>query len=236
MRRLAQFVLRGGRRRAGAAGELKARPCMVIFDFDGTIADTLTNGFEILNLLAAEFGYRPLAEEDIPKARDMRTREILKFLNIPTRKMHRIARRGTEELGRRIHAIQPLPGMPETLGETQALGFRLGILTSNSDDNVRAFLQNHQLEIFEFVKTCSKLLGKGRVLRGLLKNHNLSPKDVLFVGDEVRDIQAAQETGVHVAAVTWGYNSRKALESQEPDYLLESPTELLDLLKKFPQA
>lgn len=207
---------------------------MVIFDFDGTIADTLTNGFEILNLLATEFGYRPLAEADIPKARDMRTRELLKFLNIPTRKMHRIARRGTEELGKRIHAIQPLPGMAMALGETQNLGYRLGILTSNSEENVRAFLQNHDLNVFEFVKTCSKLLGKGRVLRGLLKNHGLSAKDILFVGDEVRDIQAAQETGVHVAAVAWGYNSTKALESQAPDYLLETPEALLDLLRRFP--
>ena len=48
------------------------------------------------------------------------------------------------------------------------------------------------------------------------------------------DIEAAQETGVHIAAVTWGYNSRSALEEAAPDYLFESPAQVLEFLAAWP--
>lgn len=228
-------MLRGGRRRVGAAGPLGARPKLLIFDFDGTIADTFSNGLEILNLLSGEFGFRALAAADVPKARDMRTRELMRFLGIRTTSMSRIARRGTEELRKRIDSIQPLPGAREILGAAQGAGFQLGIVTSNSEENVRRFLANHGLEVFAFVRSSSKLMGKGREVRILMKEMGLSPRDILLIGDETRDIEAAQEVGAHIAAVTWGYNSRTALESLHPDHIVETPGELLELLAAFPK-
>lgn len=229
MKRFARFVLRGGHRRAGAAGCLCARPKLLLFDFDGTIADTFRSGLEILNLMAAEFGYRPLSDEDLPRARDMRTGELMKFLGIPATRMSRISRRGKEELNKRMDGIMPLPGMLELIRHLRAEGFRLAILTSNSQENVTAFLKKFDIEVFELVETASKLAGKGRVIRRILKSLRLDPKDVLLIGDEVRDIEAAQETGVHMVAVTWGYNSRRALVSCAPDYLVEDPEALLAL-------
>jgi len=235
MRRLARFVLRGGHRKVGAAGPLATRPKLIIFDFDGTIADTFENGLEILNLLAGEFGYRPLLRSDLAKARDMRTRELMKFLNIPTTKMGKISKRGTEELSKRIDLVQPLDGVPAALRTIRDAGFSMGIVTSNSCANVAAFLKNHDLEFFDFVRSASKLMGKGREIRAVLKDRNLPPGDILLVGDETRDIEAAQETGAHIAAVTWGYNSRRALEGLQPDHILNNPGELLDLLGTFPE-
>lgn len=236
VKRFARFVMRGGRRRAGAAGPLKARPLLVMFDFDGTVADTFESGFEILNLLAGEFGFRPLDRGDLGRARDMRTRELMKFLGIPSTKLARISKRGTEEMHKRMCGILPCAGVPDILRNARALGFRLGILTSNSEENVAAFLRKHDLEIFEFVRCSSKLMGKARVIRSLLKKLGLRPAEVLFVGDETRDIDAAQETGVHMAAVAWGYNSLRSIKELAPDYLIGSPDELERLLKSFPAA
>ena len=226
--------MRGGRRRAGAAGHLATRPELLLFDFDGTVADTFQCGLEILNSMAPEFGYRRLEEADLPRARDMRTRELMKFLGIPATRMPRISKRGREELSKRMDQIRPLSGMSDIVRDLHAGGFRLGILTSNSEKNVAEFLRRFDLELFDFIRTSSKLAGKARVIRRILKEKKLKPKQVLLVGDEVRDIEAAQETGIHVAAVTWGYNSRKSLCSLSPDHLLESPSELRDLVCGFP--
>ena len=234
VKRFARFVMRGGRRRVGAAGQLATRPQLIIFDFDGTIADTFENGLEILNLLATEFGFRPLERGDLGRARDMRTRQLIKFLGVPTRKMPRVSKRGIEELNKRMDSILPCSGVPDLLRNLQALGFRLGILTSNSEENVALFLRKHDLELFDFVRCSSKLMGKARVLRSLLKKLRIKPADVLFVGDETRDIDAAQETGIHMAAVSWGYNSQRSIEALGPDYLIHSPEELLQLLRTFP--
>lgn len=221
--------MRGGRRRAGAAGRLASRPKLLLFDFDGTVADTFQCGLEILNLMAPEFGYRRLEDADVHRARDMRTRELMKFLGIPATRMPKISKRGKEELNKRMDQVQPFAGMVEIIRNLHADGFQLGILTSNSEENVAEFLKKFELELFDFIHTSSKLTGKARVIRRILKNHKLKPKQVLLVGDEVRDIEAAQETGIHMAAVTWGYNSRKSLCALNPDHLIETPEELREL-------
>jgi len=226
--------MRGGRRRPGAAGRLTSRPRLLLFDFDGTVADTFQCGLEILNLMAPEFRYRRLEEADVSRARDMRTRELTKFLAIPATRLPKISKRGKEELNKRMDQIQPFAGMAEIVRKLHADGFQLGILTSNSEGNVAVFLKKFGLDLFDFVHTSSKLTGKARVIRRILKEHKLKPKQVLLVGDEVRDIEAAQETGIHVAAVTWGYNSRKAISALNPDHLIETPEELRELVCGLP--
>ena len=230
VKRFARFVLRGGRRRVGAAGALKKSPRYLLFDFDGTLGDTFLLGFEILNILAAEFGFRPLPREELEFARDLSTSGLMKHLGISRMKLHKISQRGTEEIGKRIDSVQTFAGVPEMVHRLHAAGFRLGILTSNSEPNVRAFLKNQNLELFDFIESSSKLLGKGSVLRRLMKERHLKPREILLIGDELRDIEAAQETGVHMAAVTWGYNSRSALEAAAPDYLFETPAQVLEFL------
>ena len=191
---------------------------------------TFQQGFEILNLLAGEFGFRPLPREELEFARDLSTSGLMKHLGISRMKLHKISKRGTEEIAKRIDSVQIFDGVPEMVRHLHAAGFRLGILTSNSEANVRAFLKNHNLKFFDFIESSSKLLGKGSVLRRLMKERGLKPKEVLLIGDELRDIEAAQETGVHMAAVTWGYNSRSALEAAEPDYLFETPAQVVEFL------
>jgi phosphoglycolate phosphatase len=231
VRRLARYVLtrtglRRRKRRTGPPG----RPKLVIFDFDGTIADTFDAGVMILNKLAGEFGFRPLHAKDLERARDMRTHQLVRFLGIPARKMSRIARRGSEELHSCIHSIQPLPGMPEALRELQALGYSLGIVTSNTELNVQIFLRRHGLEVFDFIRCSSKLLGKARMIRSVIRRQHVRAADILFVGDETRDIEACKKVGIRIAAVTWGYNSRRSLVAMKPDFIFEDPKELVALL------
>ncbi|MEI6493159.1 MAG: HAD-IA family hydrolase [Verrucomicrobiota bacterium] len=234
VKRFARFVMRGGRRRLAAAGRLASKPHLLLFDFDGTVADTFQCGLEILNSMATEFRYRRLEDADLPRVRDMRTRELMKFLGIPATRLPKISKRGKEELNKRMDEIHPFPGMSEIVRTLHEGGFRLGILTSNSEENVACFLRKFDLEIFDFIYTSSKLTGKARVIRRILKERKLKPRQVLLVGDEVRDIEAALETGIHMAAVTWGYNSRNSLSSLNPDHVLDTPDELKDLICGLP--
>ena len=207
-------------------------PEILLFDFDGTVADTLEVSHAILNDLAVEFRFRQLPKEELESARRMSTRAFIRHLGIRSWRVPSISRRGLQLLHERIHLVEPVVGMPETLAELRVRGHRLGILTSNSEANVDAFLKRHSLPHFDFIRTSSKLFGKGREMKRLLKNEKLRPEEILYVGDETRDIEAARETGLRMAAVTWWYNSPAALEALHPDHLLSSPAELLDLLRK----
>jgi phosphoglycolate phosphatase len=229
VKELVRLVLRRPRRPAAPPGP----PRLLLFDFDGTIADTFNDGFHILNKLAGEFGFRPLREEDVEKARDMRTRELMKFLGIPMTKMSRIARRGSEELHARMPHVQPLPGVPELLRELHAAGFQLGIVTSNTEANVRMFLKKFDLDFFAFIRSSSKLLGKAHEIRGVMKSSKVPAAEILFIGDETRDIEASQKAGIRIAAVTWGYNSRRSIAAMKPDYIFDSAGELAALLREM---
>lgn len=227
MRRFVRFVLGGSSKPGVPAG----RPKLLLFDFDGTIADTFDDGFQILNKLAGEFGFRPLRKEDLEKARDMRTRELMKFLGIPMTKMSRIARRGSEELHARMPGVKPLAGVPEILRELREAGFQLGIVTSNTEANVRMFLQKFDLDFFSYFRSSSKLLGKAHEIRAVMKASKVRAADILFIGDETRDIEAAQKAGVRIAAVTWGYNSRRSIEAMKPDYIFDTTADLAALFR-----
>ena len=75
----------------------------LIFDFDGTLADTLPRIVAISNRLAAEFGYRQVREEDVEALRGQRSREVLRQLRVPVYKIPTIARRFKSELQKEIH-------------------------------------------------------------------------------------------------------------------------------------
>ena len=202
-------------------------PELILFDFDGTVADTLEISHQILNDLALEFRFRPLPREELDMAREMGTREFIRHLGISNWRVPKIAKRGLQLLHERIESVNPITGMPEVLSELHGRGHRIGILTSNSESNVSAFLSRHNLPYFHFIRTSSKLFGKSRQMKKILKEEKASPSSTLYVGDETRDIEAAKETGLRMAAVAWGYNSAATLRALDPDHLLHTPSELL---------
>lgn len=212
---------------------MPSRECPVdtiIFDFDGTLADTFDAGLEIFNTLADEFKYRRLDPSDIPEARNLSARQLIQRQGIPTRKLPSISRSGVRLLKKRIHLIEPIQGVPDLLAGLNQRGFRLGIITSNTEENVGIFLKRHGLEVFEFVRSSSRLLGKAREIRHAIKAHGLSREGVLFVGDEARDIEACNKAGIRSVGVTWGYNSRAALMSQQPHSIIDRTDELIALV------
>jgi phosphoglycolate phosphatase-like HAD superfamily hydrolase len=202
---------------------------MFLFDFDGTVADTRSVAHAILNDMSREFGFRELPPDQLEEARRMNTRDFIRHLGISSWRVPSIAHRGLQLLHERIHLVDPIPGIPETLAALYARGERLAILTSNSQANVEAFLCRHRLSFFEFISCSSKLFGKGREIRRILQREKLAPAEILYIGDETRDIEAAKETGLRMAAVSWGYNSSEILGALDPDYLISAPGELLAL-------
>ena len=93
--------------------------------------------------------------------------------------------------------------MIEALKEIKAADFKLGIMTSNSKENVTTFLELHGLKgIFDFVYSGRNIFGRHKIINRLLKNHKISKKNAVYIGDETRDIEAAKRVGIPVVAVS----------------------------------
>ncbi len=205
-------------------------PKAILFDFDGTLADTFEVAVGIFNQLSEEFGYRPVLEADLPAARKMGAREIIEEYGISSRRLPLLASKGLKLLHEHMCEIQPFEGIGPLLRDLHSRGIQLGILTSNSEENVTIFLKRYDMEVFDFIRPSSRLFGKARVIRSILKKNGWKQDEVLFVGDECRDIEAAKKAGIRMVAVTWGFNTHEALAALDPTDLISHPAELLALV------
>ena len=205
------------------------RPTL-IFDFDGTLADTFPAIIEMVNDHADEFHIRPLDEQDVEDLRGLSNLEIIRKYNIPLFKVPGLILRSQKELHRRMGAVDLFPGIRELILELKDEGFGLGILTSNSRENVQKLLRDRGLDVFDFIHSESNLFGKNRALLHLMRVHGLKRDEVVYVGDEMRDIEACRRIPVSVIAVSWGFHRRDMLLGREPDYLVDTPDEIRSIV------
>jgi phosphoglycolate phosphatase len=120
-----------------------------------------------------------------------------------------------------IHCIHPFAGADALLGELHAAGLTLAIATSNSAGNVRAVLGAQALRCVRYLETGVSIHGKGARLRRLLRRAGVPAAAAVYIGDELRDIEAARAAGVSAGAVTWGYNRADALRRARPHLVFE---------------
>lgn len=203
----------------------------VVFDFDGTIADTILQVMHVCNKLSEEYKFRRLNEDEIDIARDMSAAQFFRYLKIPQLKLPIILAKGKKMLSEHVHELKPFPGMVEVIREIRGEVPVMGILTSNSKTNVEMFLKDHDLDVFDFISTVSKLSGKAKHLKAILRTFDLYPQNMVMVGDEIRDVKAAQKAKIQMVAVDWGFNSAKVLKDRKPDYLISKPEEFISIMK-----
>ncbi len=205
----------------------------IIFDFDGTIANTLASMVDIVNEHADHFGYKQIAYEEIEQLRDKGSRQILRHLGISIIKLPRIVKTIRAELNHQIPLLETTVNIKDTLKKLKEQNYTLGILTSNSKENVSEFLDKNNLPYFDFIYSGKSVFGKAGLLRHIIKHHKLHKEKMLYVADEIRDINAALKSNVRIACVTWGFNTERALQNKHPDYIVATPEELLDVVNHY---
>ncbi len=206
---------------------------VIIFDFDGTIADTLDTVIRIINRVAVEFGYQPVSQPELAEWKNLTARQIIKKSGVSIFKLPFFIKKAKAELNQEIQTVHPFPGIPEVLQELKKSTKQMGIITSNSQANVMLFIKQNNLEdIFDFVYSGSTLFGKSQLIDGFLERENIRPEEVIYVGDETRDIEAARRSQIKAIAVTWGFNSKQVLAAHNPDFLIDQPQELIEVIRK----
>lgn len=203
---------------------------VVLWDFDGTLADTLTLALGIYNRMAAEKNFKVI--NDPHAVRDMGMREFLKSHRVPLRKIPFAFSTFLTELRSLAADIVLHDGIGQTLQQISAVGVRQGVVSSNSTDTIRRCLAANDAEgYFEHISGTTSILGKEKRITKALRALNVSLPEAIYVGDEIRDIEAAQAAGLDIAAVTWGLNSVTALSQHNPTHVISSPAELLTILE-----
>ncbi len=197
----------------------------IIFDFDGTIVDSFN--------LALDIAYQLTKNDSLTdpiKVNQLRTMSLFKAaheLNIPPRSWPILLFKGKKIMTDRLLEIQIFPGLIGLIQDLANSGFKLYVVSSNSKKNINKILDKNNLsQYFESIYGGIGLLGKSKVLRIIMKQKHLQQKNVLYIGDEVRDIDASNKAKIKSIAVTWGYMSKDLLVEHQPWMLAENVEQL----------
>jgi phosphoglycolate phosphatase len=203
---------------------------LVIFDFDGTLADSLPFFLQAQQDLAQRHGFEAASGERMEALRHLDARALLRELGIPAWKLPAMI---ADFLAAMRHAppVPLFPGIADTLTQLHDRGVRLAILTSNSADNVPRVLGAELMGVIEFLDGGAHVLGKHRRISRMLKQARVASTEAIYVGDQLSDGEAARRAGVAFGAVGWGYSHPDALRASGPGEFFASVEELGRMLR-----
>jgi phosphoglycolate phosphatase len=202
---------------------------LVIFDFDGTLADSFAMFLEAAQVAAERFKFKPIVEADLERLRSCSAREIIAEVGLPWWKLPAVVRHTREFMRERIERVQLFDGVDAMLRQLKAEGVQVAIVTSNAQENVERVLGADNLSLIDHFGCGVSIFGKRPKTRSVLKASGVPAEAVLCVGDEMRDAEVAQALRLDFAAVSWGYTNPTQLARLPGVKLCESVCDIVSL-------
>jgi phosphoglycolate phosphatase len=196
------------------------RYSLVIFDLDGTLADSIPWFHRHVNDVADRFGFRRVADEEVGSLRRAGVREIFERLEVPRWKLPAIARHMRRLKTAHLAGIPLFPGVEPMLRALAGAGVKLALVSSDHEANARRQL-GADAALFSAFDCGASLYGKAAKFRRVVKRAGADAANVIAIGDEIRDIEAARAAGIACGAVTWGYSAPETLRAHKPDIVFE---------------
>lgn len=204
-------------------------PKLVIFDFDGTLADTYGWFLSILDDAIARFRLYKPAPDEVEAMRVLSARQVMTKMKVRPWKLPAIVRHTRREKLKAAATTQLFDGIPELMRDLRAAGIKVVVVSSDTTESVRQVLDREGIEV-DMLNCGASLFGKTNKFKKVLKIMGVEAKDAVSVGDEIRDIDAAKPIGLRSGAVSWGYTLPDALEAHNPTYLFKDVPDMRRIL------
>ena len=202
----------------------------IIFDFDGTLADSTAVFASVWNTIARKYDFHEVKLEDIDALKKISLIERSKLFNFPLHKLPIILPQFYRLYQQSLQGVHLFDDIKDVLKAITDKGYTIAIISSNASDNIEVFLKMNGIDDVSEVLCSSRIFGKDKVIKKYLKDANIKRTDVFYVGDEQRDIVACKKVGIPIIWVGWGYDAIEVIESEKPDYKVFSPAEILDII------
>ncbi len=204
-----------------------------IFDFDGTLADTFGLFIEILNKLAPIYRYNSVEVDEIEKLKFLSFSDVLSYLSLRQYKVPFLLRSFRKEMNKKIEHVKLFEGVVKMLNVLEKEDIQIIILSSNSEENIKTVMQDHGIDFIAHYECGISMLGKKSKLLKIKKmmqaKDSFKDEKFLYIGDEIRDIEASKSAEMSCVAVAWGYNSKESLLEHSPTKLCET----MNMLESF---
>ena len=222
--------------------QLKTRPAAVFFDLDGTLVDTADDLAAPVNHMREARGLKPLPLEEYRPFASAGSRGLLHIgLGATTDDPDYPALR-TEFLNRYEQEIavhsRLFDGMPELLAWLEANGIRWGVISNKLEYLVHRLVQQlglgHRVALAYGGDTAPRAKPWPDPLKMALQETGLTARQCVYIGDDLRDIQAAHAVDMPAVAAAYGYGNPNEIPQWKADHIVASPQEFLTMLKRLP--
>jgi phosphoglycolate phosphatase len=216
---------------------------ILAFDFDGTIADT--KGLFLDSLIELQKKYsilkKPIEREYLDLLiSEGKLKDCLRELKIPISKIPSFFKEFRNYFQSNINSCPLCDGIKETLDNLYKNdNYKFLIISSNKKESIEDYIKNKKIgTLFSDVYSDNFSFKKHRVIRKSIENELLDSDNIkmIYFGDEIRDINACKKCnpyydyGLLVVSVTWGYQNKKVLKDNNPDFIIDKPKDIENLL------
>lgn len=201
----------------------------IIFDLDGTIADTLPLCINAFRLAVEPLANKELTDEEIIATFGPSEEGTIMAL-APNNYEEGIA--GYLQYYTVLHSHCPAPftGIPQLLANLQHHNIRMALVTGKGDKSTAISLQQFGIShYFSIIETGSRHgpVKAERIADVLAAWSNLEKEEVLYIGDAPSDITACRKAGIPIAAAAWAATAdAEKLQQLNPDALFYSVEDL----------
>jgi len=208
---------------------------LIIFDFDGTLANTLPWILSILDEVADKYKLPHFDRRDLDRVRHLDAKTLIKQYHIPTWKLPLIARYIHRLQARNIHKLSLFDGAGEVLERLSEAGLTLALVSSNSRNNVRRILGPANVARIRYFECGAAVLGKHGKFKRVLRRAKVRASEALAIGDELRDVDAARRVHIPFGAVAWGYTHFETLQARLPREMFRTMSEIAERVLATPR-
>ena len=204
---------------------------LVIFDFDGTLANSFPWVLAILDELAEKFKTKQFDPTRLEEIKGYSPKKILKMHNIPVWKLPAILRFTRKRMRTNGGNIIPFDGVSQLLQELSQRDVCLALVTTNTCETVRRVLGDELYQLFQYFEDQVSMFGKPAALKRIIKKSGFEKSEMLAIGDEIRDIVAANKVEIPFGAVSWGFSSIEALQQHSPSHTFTEMHQILEAVE-----
>lgn len=212
---------------------------VIIFDFDGTLCDTRSNIIIAFRATMEHLGLEMRDEETCGATIGLTLRDGFKSMypDFDDAKIDYCVETYRQIFAERRKELMPdlFPGVKETLEALRKRGHRMTIATSRLTDSLMLFMRHHGIDhYFEYaVGSDSVTHHKPHPEPALktLRELNIAPSEAIMVGDMPVDIAMAHNAGIRAIGVDYGNATHEELEAAEADWIVDSITKILEIIK-----
>jgi phosphoglycolate phosphatase len=198
---------------------------LVIFDFDGTLADSFPWVLKTMDEVSDRFKFRRVRPGELDELRYCDAREVMRRLGVPRWKLPMIARYVRTRMAADVDQISLFPGAGAVIDELADAGLRLAVVSANGEATIRTVLGPHARRITAISGGVSLFGKRGKLLR-MGRLAGVEPGQAMVIGDEIRDLNAAKAARMAFGAVSWGLTRPDAMEARNPEVLFRHMSDI----------